>query len=110
MDVLVVGAGTLTITHTKRLADLAAKSHIPAIYGSPEFVEAGGLVSYSADFADNYRRAAGYVDKILKGAKPEDLPVEQVQKLEFALNLKTARALGLMVPRSMLLRVTRLID
>ena len=96
--------------HAKRLVDLAARSRIPAIYGSPEFVEAGGLVSYSGDFADNYRRAAGYVEKILKGARPEDLPVEQVQKLEFVLNQKTASALGLTVPHSLLLRVTRVID
>jgi len=95
MDAAIVSAGTLTIAHAKRLVDLAARSRIPAIYGSPEFVEAGGLVSYSGDFADNYRRAAGYVEKILKGARPEDLPVEQVQKLEFVLNQKTASALGL---------------
>jgi putative ABC transport system substrate-binding protein len=110
MDAAIVSAGTLTIAHAKRLVDLAARSRIPAIYGSPEFVEAGGLVSYSGDFADNYRRAAGYVEKILKGARPEDLPVEQVQKLEFVLNQKTASALGLTVPYSLLLRVTRVID
>jgi putative ABC transport system substrate-binding protein len=110
IDVLMVAAGTLTVAHTKRLAELAAKVRIPAMYGSPEFVEAGGLVSYSADFADNYRRAAGYVEKILKGAAPSDLPVEQVQKLEFVLNLKTASALGLTIPRSMLMRATRVID
>jgi len=110
IDILMVGAGTLTIAHTTRLVELAAKARIPAMYGSPEFVEAGGLVSYSADFADNYRRAAGYVEKILQGAAPSDLPVEQVQKLEFALNLKTASTLGLTVARSMLMRATRVID
>lgn len=80
------------------------------MYGASEFVDAGGLASYSASFADNHRRAATYVDKILKGAKPADLPVEQASVLELVINRKTAKALGLTVSQTMLLQATRVID
>jgi putative tryptophan/tyrosine transport system substrate-binding protein len=100
------------LTNTKRIqiVDFAAKSRLPAIYGIKEFVDAGGLMSYGVHFADSYRRAAAYVDKILKGAKPADLPVQQPTKFEFAINLKTAKALGLTIPPSLLQRADQVIE
>jgi putative tryptophan/tyrosine transport system substrate-binding protein len=95
---------------TKQLADLALKYKVPTMFGSREHVEAGGLLSYSPDRADLYRRAATYVDKILKGANPADLPVQQATKFELALNLKTAKALGLTIPQSVLVRVDQIIE
>jgi putative ABC transport system substrate-binding protein len=91
IDAVLVAAGVLTRAHARDIAELATGARLPAMYGTREFVEAGGLVSYSASFADNYRRAATYVDKILKGAKPADLPVEQATKFEFVINLKTRK-------------------
>jgi putative ABC transport system substrate-binding protein len=107
---LLVVAGVLTFAHARKLAELAAKYRIPAAYGGRAFVDAGGLVSYAASFTDNYRRAASYVDRILKGAKPEDLPVEQASTFEFVINLKAAKALGLTVPQSMLARADEVIQ
>jgi putative ABC transport system substrate-binding protein len=103
-------AGILTTEHRKAIVDLAAKSRIPAMWGERQFVEAGGLMSYAVNFYDQVRRAATYVDKILKGAKPGDLPVEQPTKFELVINLKTAKALGLTIPQSLLLRADEVIQ
>ena len=90
--------------NARRIAELAASSRLPAIYGLRSYVEVGGLISYSADIIDMFRRAAVFVDKILKGAKPANLPVEQPTKFELLINLKTAKALGLTIPPSLLRR------
>jgi ABC-type uncharacterized transport system substrate-binding protein len=99
---LLVLPDPLFSAHTTRIADLAGKSRLPAMYGLREDVAAGGLLAYGPKYADLYRRAAGYVDKILKGAKPGDLPVEQPTKFEFIINLSTARMLGLALPPAVL--------
>ena len=96
-------------SNQKRIADFALKSRLPSMYGRKEAVDAGGLMSYGADLADSYRRVAYYVDRILKGAKPADLPVEQPTKFEFVINLKTAKQIGLTIPPEVLARATRLI-
>ena len=107
---LLVLSDAMLNSHRTRLADLAARSRLPAAYGVRESVEAGGLMSYGPSFLDLYRRAATYVDKILKGAKPADLPVEQPTKFELVINLKTAKALGLTIPQSVLLRADEVIQ
>jgi len=101
---------TLFYVHRLRLADLTAQNRLPSIYGLREIVEVGGLMSYGANTADMFRRAATYVDKILKGAKPADLPVEQPTKFELVINLKTAKALGLTIPQSVLIRADEIIQ
>jgi putative ABC transport system substrate-binding protein len=93
----------------KRIVELAGKYRMPAIYFQKEFVDVGGLMSYGVDYPDLYRRTAVYVDKILKGAKPADLPVEQATKFEFVINLKTAKQIGLTIPRNVLARADRVI-
>jgi putative tryptophan/tyrosine transport system substrate-binding protein len=110
-------AGALSIvpspmffSHRKRLAELAVKHRLPTVVGPREFVEAGGLVGYATDFPDLFRRAATFVEKILKGAKPADLPVEQPTKFELVINLKTAKALGLTIPPSLLARADQVIE
>ena len=107
---LVVLDDALLFTHRTAIVRLAAKNRLAAIYGFREFVEAGGLMAYAANLADMYRRTAGYVDKILKGAKPADLPVEQPTKFELVINLKTAKALGLTSPPSLLGRADEVIQ
>jgi len=99
---LFVPADIIFVRHTKLMADLAAQHRLPAMFGFREHVEAGGLMSYAASFPVMFRRAATFVDKILKGAKPGDLPVEQPTKFELVINLKTAKALGITVPQSVL--------
>jgi putative tryptophan/tyrosine transport system substrate-binding protein len=97
------------VRYTKRIAELAIKNRLPSMWEGSEFVEAGGLMFYGANDPDLYRRAATYVDKILKGAKPADLPVEQPTKFEFVINLKTAKQIGLTIPQSVLYRADRVI-
>lgn len=107
---LLVAAGAMIDGQRARIAALAAQARVPAVYGAPEFVEAGGLASYSASFTDNYRRAASYVSRILKGAKPAELAVEQASEFELVLNLKAASALGLSISQSLRMRATRVIE
>ncbi len=107
---LTVLPGSMFVNERRRLVDLAAKNRLPAVYPWREGVADGGLMSYGPDLADLFRRAAIYVDKILKGAKPGDLPVEQPTKFELAINLKTAKALGLTLPTSLLRRADQVIE
>ena len=108
-DGLYVLPSVLMNANQKRIAGFALKSRLPSVYNSREFVDAGGLMSYGPDIADSYRRVAYYVDKILKGAKPADLPVEQPTKFEFIINLKAAKQIGLTIPPNVLARADRVI-
>jgi putative ABC transport system substrate-binding protein len=107
---LVVVQDAMFFTHRGRLADLAMRNHLPTIYGNLEHVEAGGFMAYTSNRLDLFRRAAGYVERILKGARPGDLPIEQPTKFELAVNLKTAHALGLSVPPTLLARADEVIE
>jgi len=107
---LIVQRDGVFVDHRRQIAELAAKNRLLTLSNDREYVEAGALMSYGVDVTDQFRRAAGYVDRILKGAKPGDLPVEQPKKLELVVNLKTARALGLTVPQSLLLRADEVIQ
>jgi putative ABC transport system substrate-binding protein len=109
-DALVVMLDGLIQANQQRIIDLAMKHRLPAIYASREFVDAGGLIAYGVSYPDLYRRAATYVDKILKGAKPSDLPVEQPTKFELVINLKTAKALGLTVPQTLQVAADEVIE
>ena len=106
---LITTTGGLINTQQRRVLDFAAKNRLPAIYHYSEFVEAGGLMSYAPNNTDLCRRAADFVDKILKGAKPADLPVEQPKKFEFIINLNAAKQIGLTIPPSVLARADRVI-
>jgi putative ABC transport system substrate-binding protein len=108
-DGLYVPAGPLLRANVKRTAGFALKSRIPSV-GNVTYVNAGGLIAYSADVAESYRRVAYYVDRILKGTKPADLPVEQPMKFEFVINLETAKKIGVTIPQSVLFRATRVIQ
>jgi len=109
-DALIVFPSTMLFNERRRIVALAAKHRLPSMFNNRESVELGGLISYGASITDLIRRAATYVDKILKGAKPADLPVEQATKFEFVINLRTAKALGLTIPQSLLLRADELIQ
>jgi putative tryptophan/tyrosine transport system substrate-binding protein len=109
-DGILVLQDPITFSARNQVVQLAAKDRLPAVYAQREFVEAGGLMSYGVNIASQFRHAAVYVDKILKGAKPGDLPVEQPTKFELVINLKTAKALGLTIPRSLLLRADEVIQ
>jgi putative ABC transport system substrate-binding protein len=109
-DILVVLNDPFVFTYRKSIIDAATRFHIPVIYGLREFVEDGGLISYGANITDTYRRAAGYVDRIIRGTKPADLPVQLPIKFELIVNLKTARALGLDVPPTLLARADEVIE
>jgi putative ABC transport system substrate-binding protein len=109
-EALFVLPDPLTLNERRRIADLAAKHRLPAMYGFREFVHAGGLMSYGTMQSDLYRRAAAHVDKVLKGAKPADVPVEQATRFELVINLKSAKALGLTLPQSVLIRADQLIE
>jgi len=107
---IIAPLGALTYAHRAKLVQLALKHRLPGIYWVRDYVEAGGLMSYGANFADVGRRAAYFVDRILKGAKPGDLPVEQPTKFELVINMKTAKALGLTIPQSILIRADEIIQ
>jgi len=109
VDALLIGADGLTQMHQQAILDLVARQRLPAAYPTREFVEAGGLMAYAVSYPDLYFRLASFVDKIFKGAKPADLPIEQPTKFELVINLKTAQALGLTVPQSLLLRADAMI-
>jgi putative ABC transport system substrate-binding protein len=107
---LSVLAGSMFFAHRGLIADLAIKSRLPTIYQLREHAEAGGLMTYGLDLRESFRRTADYVDKILRGAKPGDLPIEQPTKFELVINLKTAKALRLTIPRAILARADQIID
>jgi putative ABC transport system substrate-binding protein len=108
-DAILVLANPVVINQQAQFIRLAAKNRLAAVYSQPEFVDAGGFLSYTASFSDLFRRAATYVDKILKGANPAELPVEQPRKFEFVINLKTAKQIGLTIPPNVLARADRVI-
>jgi len=109
-DAIFCADSPLNLGNRQRIIDFAARQRLPAVYSSRAFAESGGLLSYGADLADLSRRAASHVDKILKGAKPGELPIEQPTKFELIVNLKTARALALAIPQSLLLRAEEVIE
>ena len=110
VDALTVLPSNMFFNERRRLVDLTAKSRLPAVYPWKDFVDAGGLMSYGLNVADLFRRAATYVDRIVRGAKPGDLPIEQPTKFELVINLKTARTLDLTIPPSLLARADQVIE
>jgi putative ABC transport system substrate-binding protein len=109
-EAVMIGLGTVAQSNVGRVVELVAKRRLPSIYSTREFVDAGGLIAYGVSYPDLYRRAAKYVDKIFKGANPGDLPIEQPTKFELVINLKTAKALGLTIPQSLMLRADQVIE
>jgi putative ABC transport system substrate-binding protein len=109
-DAVIFGENTLFMADRRHIADLALSHRLPMMVAAKEYAEAGGLLSYGTDYLDLFRRSASYVDKILKGAKPADLPIEQPTKFDLVINLKTAKALGLTIPQSLLQRADQVID
>jgi putative ABC transport system substrate-binding protein len=109
-EALMVGIETLTQSNRKAIVELAAKHRLPAMYAARDFVDAGGLMSYGVSYPDLYYRAAGFADRILKGAKPGELPIERPAKFELYINRKTARTLDLVIPPDLLLRSDRVVD
>ena len=106
----IVTAGGIANSQRQAIVDRIIRLKVPSMYADSQYVEAGGLMSYSISFTDNFRRAAAYVDKILKGAKPGELPIEQPTRFELVINLKTAKALGLTIPQSVLRQADRVIQ
>jgi putative ABC transport system substrate-binding protein len=109
VNALITNRDALTASYPKRIADLAIKHRLPSMNEDSPYVKAGGLMSYAADDSDQFRRAATYVDKILKGAKPAELPVERPTKFEFVINLKTAKQIGITIPPNVLARADKVI-
>jgi putative ABC transport system substrate-binding protein len=107
---LIIAAGSASAVHRNQVIALAARHKLPAVYANGDFVKGGGLISYGLNFVDQYRRAAAYVDRILRGEKPADLPVQVPTKYDLAINLKTAKALGITVPATMLGRADEVIE
>ena len=107
---VVVLVDALVLDQRTHIVELAARRRLPSLYGLIDFVEAGGLMSYGANDTERFRRLASFVDKILKGAKPGDLPIEQPTKFELVINLKTAKALGVTIPQTLLLRADKVIE
>jgi putative tryptophan/tyrosine transport system substrate-binding protein len=110
VNALAVGNDTVTHANRSQIVELAAQHRVPAVYATREFVDAGGFMAYSVSYADLYRRAAGYMDKIFKGTKPADLPVEQPTKFDLVINLRTAKALGLQIPDKLLVFADEVIE
>jgi putative ABC transport system substrate-binding protein len=109
-DALILIADRFLLTHRARIAELALKNHLPGVFPFAEFTSQGGLMAYAPNYPEMYRRAATFVDRIVKGSKAGDLPVEQPTKFEFVINLKTAKALSLTIPSSLLLRADHVIE
>jgi putative ABC transport system substrate-binding protein len=109
-EAVIVVVDAFFISQRQQIAELALKNNLPSMFSAQEHVEAGGLMSYGQNLADLYRRAAGYVDKIFKGAKPGNLPIEQPAVFSLAINRKTAKALGLAIPQELLLRADKVIE
>jgi putative ABC transport system substrate-binding protein len=107
---LIIGPSSMFIGQRRRLADLATNNRLPTVFTIRDYPQVGGLMSYGPNYPDLFRRSATYVDKILKGAKPGDLPIEQPTKFELVINLKTAKTLGLIIPPSLLLRADEVIQ
>ena len=110
MDAVIVAVDSFFVGQRQQIAELTLKNRLPSMFSAQEHVEAGGLMSYGQNLADMYRRAAGYVDKIFKGAKPGELPIEQPAVFSLAINRKTANALGLKIPQELLLRADKVIE